>query len=241
MIKLLKSLLPFSFLLSGLFISSLAQAQSTAEERNEVVKFGIGLRLVATSDLLSTGPVETLDRGVLFSYEPRLSRGIDAIIRFKLKNRFSLQTGITSIRRSYNFGMSTDSLQFSGSIVQTGFQMPFTGILEVPIAENSKVGLEGGIVSEMIPGTVASGQQESYLAVIEPFKGNRFKLAFRASAFLNFSLDNGGKVETGFSYVRMIRPVGTLYMDYDPGTQVITNRKDLQGHFFTYNISFFFP
>jgi hypothetical protein len=239
MIKLLKSLLPFNLLVAGLVFSSLAQAQSTAEERNEVVKFGIGLRLVATSDLLSTGPVETLDRGVLFSYEPRLSRGIDAIIRFKLRNRFSLQTGITSIRRSYNFGMSTDSLQFSGSLIQTGFQLPLTGILEVPIAEKSKVGVEGGFIAEMIPGEVGSGPQEDYYAFI--YVQSRLKGSFKASAFINFDLESGAKIETGFSYVRMATRLGSFYMDYDPGTQVITNRKDLQGHFFTYNISFFFP
>ena len=239
MIKLPKSLLPFSFLLSGLILTSSAKAQSTLGERNQIVRFGIGLRMVATSDLLSTEPLETLDRGVLFSYEPSLSRGIDAIIRFKLRNRFSLQTGITSIRRSYNFGMSTDSLQFSGSLIQTGFQLPFTGILEVPIAKKSKVGVEGGGIAEMIPGEVGSGPQEGYYAFI--YVQSRLKLSFKTSAFINFDLNSGGKIETGFTYVRMATRLGSFYMDYDPGIEVISNRRDLQGHFFTFNVAFFFP
>ncbi|MFY0673910.1 MAG: hypothetical protein JXQ87_10915 [Bacteroidia bacterium] len=239
MIKLPKTLLPYSLLIVCLCFASFAQAQSTAKERNEVVKFGIGLRMVATSDLLSGAASETLDRGVLFSYEPRLSRGIDAIIRFKLRNRFSFQTGITSIRRSYNFGMSTDSLQFSGSLIQTGFQMPFTGIVEVPIAEKSKVGVEGGFIAEMIPGEVGSGPQEDYYAFI--YVQSRLKGSFRASAFINFDLEGGGKIETGFTYVRMATRLGSFYMDYDPGAEVISNRRDLQGHFFTFNVAFFFP
>ncbi|MBI1185274.1 hypothetical protein GC194_13465 [bacterium] len=237
MIKLLKSLLLCNLLLLLFFSTARAQEK---DERSKLVKFGIGFKSVASSDLLSGGAATFLKNGVTFSFQPRYSMAIDAVVRFKLRDRFSFQTGITNIRRGYNYGMSTDTLSYKGYLRQPSFQIPFNAILDVPIAKNAKMGVEGGLIAEMIPGEVGSGNNDYYTYI---YIVSRLKSSLRAGAHINFDLKNGSAIEVGFLYNRMLGRLGSFYMDYDPSNSntVVSNRSVLQGHFFALNFLYFLP
>ena len=176
--------------------------------------------------------------GVDFSFEPHLSSGLDALIRFKLKDRFSLQSGISAIRRSYNYGISTDTLGFSGSLIQTSFQIPITGLLQVQISDKMNVGTEVGLVAEIFPGDVAAGDEDHYALI---YVQRRFKSSLKASALTNYELESGAKLEFGLTYQRLLGRLGSFYLDYEGAANTISTRTDLQGHFFSANIAFFFP
>ena len=125
MTRLLRSSSLFSLLAFGLIANGQVEGP---EDRREIIKFGLGIKSVMTSDLLSVGETRLSNAGVDFSYSPQLSFGIDAIVRFKLKGRFSFQTGLSSIRRNYDFRIATDTLGYDGGIRQTGFQIPLNWI-----------------------------------------------------------------------------------------------------------------
>ncbi|MGB0428929.1 MAG: hypothetical protein ACPGLV_00550 [Bacteroidia bacterium] len=235
-IKLPKSLLPFRLIVLALFYTLSSNAQN-AEQRSEIIKFGIGVKAVATSELLSGAATTYALQGVNFSYESKVSRGIDAMVRIKLKNRFSLQSGITSVRRSYNYNISTDTLAFGGSLIQTSFQMPLTGLLQVQISDKMRIGTEAGFVAEMFPGDVASGDDEHFALV---YVRKRLNSALKASALTNYELNDGGRIELGFTYHRMLGRMGSFYLDYEGVENTISGKSDLQGHFFSVNMAYFF-
>lgn len=191
-----------------------------------------------TSDLLSVGETQMTKEGIDFTYAPKFSLGIDAIIRLKLKGRFSLQTGLSSIRRDYDFGIASDTLSYSGFIRNAGFQIPITGLLQVPISDKAKMGIEVGYVQDALPTNVSSGT-DSFLTYI--YVINRFRPALRTSAVFSQGFNNGSSFEVGFTYHRMLGRLGTIIMDYDPGEVRVTNKSDLSGHFFSFNLAFFFP
>ncbi len=235
-IKLPKSLSLFSSIAFLILFTSGAFAQD-AETRNEVVKFGIGIKAVATSELLSGGATAFQLKNVDFGYEPNLSQGVDAIVRFKLKDRFSFQTGISSTRRSYSYNISTDTSAYSGSLVQTSFQMPFTGLLQVQINDKMRIGTEAGYVAEMFPGDIATGDDNHYTLI---YVRKRLNSALKASAFTNYELNSGAKIELGLTYHRMLGRMGTFYMDYEAISETISAKSDLQGHYFALNLAYFF-
>lgn len=236
MTTLPKTLLLFSFLL---WLPFWTTAQRKGKPEEQIVDFGLGLRTIASTDLLSTGAVTVFNEGVDFSYAPRMAFGIDAIIRFKLKGRFSLQTGISSIRRGYSYSMDNDSVRYEDFLRLTSFQIPLTGILQVPISEKGKVGLETGFVLDMLPTNAASGNEEDYQSLV--FVKRRFNPALRATAFYSHALEKGGMIEIGGGYHRFLGTLGNLYMDFGPVSNQVTNRSPLQGHFFYLGATFFFP
>lgn len=233
MTTLLKNLLRSSLLFLPLF--TLAQRIPVD---NSPVDFGLGIRSVVSSDLLSTGTFSAISEDVTFSYAPRPSLGIDAIIRFKLRGRFSLQTGISSIRRGYDVTMDDGSVKFEDYIRLTSFQIPITGILQVPISERGKMGLETGFVLDMLPTDAASGA-DSFQSFI--YVSNRFNAALRATAFFSQDIEKGGRVEIGAGYHRLLGNLGNLYMDFGLPSEVKTFKTPLQGHFFYLGATFFFP
>lgn len=233
MTRLLRS----SLLYSTLFIGVIATAQ-TPEDRREIIKFGVGVKTLMTSDLLSVGEATFINEGVSFSYAPKLSFALDAVVRIKLKGRFSIQTGLTTLRRSYDFQIASDSLSHGDFIRQTGYQIPLTALLQVPISDRAKVGIEAGYVQDAFTTNIAKGN-DSFLTYI--FVNGRFKPALRTSAVFSQGLKDGSAIEFGFAYHRMLGRLGTIIMDYDPGSVQVTGRGDLSGHFFSLNIAFFFP
>lgn len=215
-----------------------ARAQRNNKPIEQTVFFGLGIRTIASTDLLSTGAVSVISEGVNFSFEPKMALGLDAIIRFKLKGRFSLQTGISSIRRGYGYSMDDGAERYEDYVRLTSFQIPLTGILQVPISERGKIGLETGFVLDMLPTNAASGG-ENYQSLI--FVRRRFNSALRATAFFSQELEKGGMIEIGGGYHRLIGRMGNFYMDFGPTADVITNRTAIQGHFFYLGATFFFP
>lgn len=238
MIKLLRSSLLYSLLIPLLLLTHKATAQREID-RNSVVDFGLGLRTVVNSDLLSGGTFSSVTEGVTFSYSPRVTMAIDANIRFKLRGRFSLQTGISSVRRGYFYSMEDNQTRFEDHIRLTSFQIPITGIVQVPTSERGKIGLEAGFVLDMLPTDAASGT-DSFQSFI--YVSNRFNPALRASAFYSQGLQNGGVIEIGAGYHRLLGGLGNFYMDFGPvGGGTVHSRTSLQGHFFYAGVSFIFP
>lgn len=215
---------------------SVAAAQDISE-RNKWVRFGVGTRAIFTSDFLQTGPVEGVSNGVNFVYDNGYSQAIDARIRFKLRDRFSLGTGLSSMRRNYNYSISSDSLQTDGRIRSTAFQLPIRAHLMVPISKNTQAGIQLGFVQEFFPTSAASGNDSFYTVIyVRP----RYKLAFDAGFQLDFKLKDNSIINVMAGYQRMLSEMATMYMDYQPRLETTTYNTPLEGHFFNLGITYYF-
>ena len=100
------------------------------------------------------------------------------------------------------------------------------------------MGIEAGYVQDALTTNASSGN-DSFLTYI--YVKSRFKPALRASAVFNQGFKDGSSFEIGFTYHRMLGNLGTIIMDYDPGEAQVSTKADLNGHFFSLNMAFFFP
>ena len=237
-IMLQKSLLLSSLIFLG-FNNLFGQSKEL--DRSKIFHFGLGIRSLVATDMLTTGEVNEMKEGVRFASAPQVSFGLDARIRMKLKGRFSLQSGISSLRRNYNFETGTDSLSYSGQLRLSSFSIPISGLLKVPISKRAKVGVEFGLAGELMPSEVGAGEPEGYYSHI--YVHRRFRTTLSMGTQFTQEFYNGWSAEIGVHYTRMLGRLGSYYSDYDPEnvTKVVSHRNDLLGHYFSIQLLVFFP
>lgn len=206
------------------------------KERDQTVFFNAGAYSIFSNGQLNTSPLSFTDGPVEFTYGPRFTASVYAHLRFRLKNRFLLETGLHAKRRTYMCTISSPELKYERALRISSYYFPLHGLIKVPTSDRAGIGGRFGIGFEYFPSQAGfSGDTVSV-----SFARNRnFMPCLDAGMFYELST-KGGDISFFAGYHRLLGRMGTLFFDYAIDEEEYLARDPLAGHYFSIGLGFVF-
>ena len=163
-IKIHFFILTTGFLIFGAVNPSIAQSGIRA--------FGIQFKPIFPLGLVNTDGQTIIDEtnNTRLEISEKGGYSLGAVIRIGFSKRFSLETGISFIRRNYGFKLnSSDFTESQASLRFTGYEIPAIGMIFVKLGQQTYMNASAGVVVDLFPtgGVVAIDRDTIEYGILE--------------------------------------------------------------------------
>lgn len=223
-------------LLVGTFSS--ANAQSDFEK--DPVAFGIEIAPIIPSNLFRITATEGSDDNFSMKRSPKSGFKAAALIRFGLKGRFAMQTGIGYIRRHFDIASEIDGEPLKNLRVRAvNYEIPVGASYYVPLAKTFLMSVTLGVAANFLPRDIVTSNEDILQGTVQ-------KSWVTPSFFLNYGFEyrteKYGFFHLGFSYNIFPLVMYDNEVVYDPsGVNPKSIITPIRGDYFSIMIRYFLP
>jgi len=226
-------------------------SQLFSQER--VTTFGFQMKPIIPSNLFRAGITELAQNGIEYSVNQQIGYSFGGVMRFGLNKWFSIESGISFVRRNYSARVFHEELSFADTtdFRIIGYEIPISGLVFVQLSDNIFMNASFGLALDMFPSDVFSGTSQEFYqySARTGFANSGSRLAFLKSGLLanigfEYRTEKSGYFYFGASYHRPFAPI------YNTGiTYTYTNNSntfedlgilELSGNYLTIDFKYFF-
>jgi len=229
----------------------LLSTQLYSQER--VATFGFQMKPIISSNLFSAGVTELSQNGIDYSVSQRAGYSFGGVMRFGLNKWFSIESGISFVRRNYSARVFHEELAFADTtdFRIIGYEIPISGLVFVRLSDNIYMNASFGLALDMFPSDVFSGTSQEFYQYSgrTGFANSGSRIAFLKSGLLanigfEYRTEKSGYFYFGASYHRPFSPIYNTGITYAYSNNS-TNFEDLgilqlSGNYLTVDFKYFF-
>jgi hypothetical protein len=223
-----------------LILFLLLAVSAIAQRQQELIPtFGIQVKPVVPLDFFD--PLTTVERPNLKG-EVELMGGFafGMNVRVALSRSISFETGISQIRRAYDFRLLNDSNGYSdGSRVRfTGYEIPVLGLVYIRLGEHTWMNTALGASIDMYPTDAVRDVEEGRIYII---RHNWVRFGMLANLGVEYRTPKSGTFYLGASYHRPLNDMATAELTYfGPQDFPYPMRTLLDGSYLTLDMRYYF-
>lgn len=227
-------------------LSSFSQRENEGRFDNY---FGLVFSPVIPNNFIGIKTLSVLDTSSIMTttYNQKWSFQFGAIARFGLSEKFSLETGLISVRRIYDVNVSIpdSSVNRSQKLTYINYDLPINGLFYVRMSDNIYANAFLGVSLVHYPSDVMdSVQLGSGKSII--YSGLRFDrtyFGFNAGIGAEFRTEKAGTFYIGGAAKVFSKPVvaGVASLKTSGTAEVIRTVTAIPGGYFSIDVRYFFP
>jgi hypothetical protein len=201
-----------------------------------------GVQLKPVIPITYFNPVVTAERPSLFG-QVELAGGFSfgMSVRVGITNTISLETGISQIRRAYDFRIVNDTSGYDGSnrVRFTGYEIPVTGLVYIRLGERTWMNTALGASIDLYPSDVQRDVEQGRIYI---YKHDWVRFGILANMGVEYRTEKSGTFYIGASYHRPFNDMATAeFTYYGPRFQgTYDMRTTLDGSYLTLDLRYFF-
>ncbi len=203
--------------------------------------FGVQVKPVVPLDLFD--PVTTVQREALtgrIELKGGFSFGMN--VRVGLSNAISLETGISQIRRAYDFQLFNDTNGYAGAdrVRFVGYEVPLMGLVYIRLGERTWMNTALGLSIDLYPSDVQRDVEEGRIYI---YRYNWVRTGILGNMGVEYRTDQHGTFYLGGSYHRPFNDMAVAeftYYDRPSGFFPYNMRGVLDGSYLTLDVRYYF-
>lgn len=210
----------------------------SAQER--VTTFGLQFKPVIPSNLLRAGEVSLSDNGVNYTVDQKLGYSLGGVVRRGVTRWFSVETGISYVRRNFAASVYNDAGTFSDTtrFRIVGYEIPVLGMVYVQLSDQIFMDAAFGLSMDMFPSNVSSGNSQAFYQ--KSFRNGWLLPGLIANVGWEWRTRKSGYFYIGASYHRPFIPIYDSHLYYTHNGQNSEQVLQLSGNYLTLDLRFFF-
>lgn len=174
------------------------------------------------------------------SFELTGGRAFGMSVRAGITKSITLETGITQIRRRYEWSLNNDSTNFkSGGVIRlTGYEIPVRGLIYIRLGERTYINNALGFSFDMYPSNVASTEVDAQAFIA---RSRWVQMAIEGNLGCEYRTQESGTFYAGLTYHRPFNTnsIGQLIWVNSLGLPT-SFQEDLIGTYLTLDLRYFF-
>lgn len=218
-----------------------------AQER--VTTFGIQMKPIVPSNLFNAGSEALSQNGIDYTIDQRIGHAFGGALRFGITNWFSLESGISYVKRNYTLDLAHQEL---GNFDTTrfgivGYEIPISGLVFVRLSDEIYMNTSFGLALDMFPSEVGSeGNGEFFQRSFRRGFGannsffNWTKLGLLVNIGFEYRTESSGYFYIGGSYHRPFTPIYDTQFNYTYGNRLDAGSIPITGNYLTLDFRYFF-
>jgi hypothetical protein len=202
-------------------------------------RLGIAIKPIIPSALFDNQSLVEKQGKVEFSIDPKIGYSAGVVLRKDLPSLLSLETGIYYVRRIYQLNISDSTNNATSNKFRfVNYEIPVTGLIYIRLGKNSYLNTAFGLSFDFFPNSVYT-ENEFYQQKAER---NYWVLpGLVADVGFEYRTEKKGNFYFGGSYHRMLLKMADTRIFYENGTIAEDITTPLSGHYFAFNLRYFFP
>lgn len=230
-------------IITSLFLFSVLAFQTLKaqeEKTKDPVAFGIEISPIIPSNLFRISSSTTTNENFSVKRTPNSGFKAAAMIRFGLKGKFAMQTGIGYISRNFTLDANIDGNGLQPLKVRAiNYEIPVGAIYYVNLTDEFLMSITLGAAANFLPKDIITSNDDI-------LQGTIAKSWVTPSFFLNYGFEyrtkSYGFFYLGFSYNIFALNMYDNEVVYDEGgANQINAISTIRGDYFGINIRYFFP
>ena len=233
------SILTLIMLLSILYL----QAQ------NNRTTFGLQYKPIIPVKYFNSDYINTSITNYDFNLSPRYSNSFGMVIRHKINNTFSIESGINYIQRNYklsvdlNSGSINDFTDFS----MRSYEVPLQLLTYVRASEFWYLNVSFGISNNILASDIISTGQETNYFFQNTYRRSEWYSALLANIGMEYRTEHKGRYYLGTSLHLPWKEISRVYPEYNDDINIFNDEDfndkfflELPGNFITLDLRYFF-
>ena len=218
-----------------------------AQER--VTTFGIQVKPIIPSNLFDAGSEILSQNGIDYTVDQRVGYSFGGVIRFGITKWFSLESGISYVKRNYSLMLAHDERGFADTtrFGIIGYEIPISGLVFVRLSDEIYMNTSFGLALDMFPSEVGSeGNGDFFQRSFRRGYGannsyfNWANLGLLANIGFEYRTEESGYFYIGASYHRPFTPIYDTQFNYIYDQTLDAGSIPLMGNYLTLDLRYFF-
>ena len=220
-----------------LFVVSFAQAQENT------MNFGIQVRPLVPNEIFNGNAVDLANDTVRASVSDKLGVSVGMVIRYNFTERWSIETGINSIRRNYWIDAETVDTNITErfDIGMQTYEIPVQALYYVRLTEDIYMNALAGVSFNFFPSNHAKRSPDRHFLVSSKRK-HWVSPSLIANIGFEYRTRNSGNFYLGASLHRPLDDMSQMTISYQvPGYLNAVAYNWIRGNFLSVDLKYFFP
>ncbi|MBK6830679.1 MAG: hypothetical protein IPG92_08045 [Flavobacteriales bacterium] len=207
-----------------------------------VATLGFQLKPVVVMDYFDPS-VEAEKEHLRYSMDLQSGFAFGMSVRVGITNTISMETGLGSIRRSYDFRIANDTSLYdeTGRIRYTGYELPITGLVYIRLGERTWMNTALGASLDFYPGDVEAVVKEGSAYI---FRRNWAQASVLGNLGVEYRTPKSGTIYVGATYHRPFNDMALADLTWNyygpPAARTFTERVSLNGSYLTVDLRYYF-
>lgn len=164
-------------------------------------------------------------------------------VRVGITNMITLETGLGSMRRNYDFRITNDTSLYDGigTVRYTGYELPITGMVYLRLGEHTWMNTALGASMDFYPSDVEAVIEEGSVYI---FRRNWAQVSVLGNLGLEYRTPKSGTFYVGATYHRPFNDLALADLRWNyygpPVARTYTQRVSLSGSYLTVDLRYYF-
>jgi len=206
----------------------------------EGLTVGFQFKPIIPTDLTNSGAFEFTEDFARINVNPKFGVSWGAIVRRSLSKKVSIETGISYVKRNFDFQLTDlDSAFTTGSDVGlVNYEIPITALFYVQMGENFYLNNSLGISLDMFASDVGStGEEFSQVTLYRKW----IQPSLKANIGVEYRTEKSGFFYLGITFHNPFQNIAFTQLNYRKQMEVFDFVTELNGGYLTADIRYFFP
>ena len=213
----------------------------TAQTKKDIYA-GFQFRPIFPNDFLNTGAASVSDSTTVFDIIPKTGFNFGFIIRKNISKTWSFETGISTVKRTYNLRISSPDTFTNNRIILNYYELPLNWVVNIPVSEKIYISSSLGLPINLVT--------RNYFYNGPHFKDDiiryrMFKIGISGNLGIEYRSEKNGIFYIGTTIQRPFGPIYGSRMKHTetrPPFSVKGEKEfDYSGSYFTLDFRYFLP
>lgn len=235
------------YILFILFLSNSSIHPLLAQENS--LTLGLQFRPIIPTGISNSGSFEFDDQAidtngdvvnVNILVEPELGYSWGAIVRKGITNTISLETGISYVRRNFNFTLTDLDTNFTGKTTFgfVNYEIPINGLIYIRLGEQTYMNNSLGISLDMYASDVQSFGGDDFAQLT--YKRKWLQPAINANLGFEYRTKESGYFYVGLTFHSPFSTIAISQLNYRKNLEILNFFTELEGGYLTLDFRYFF-
>jgi len=201
---------------------------------------GVQFKPIIPTDITNSGSFEFTEGFARINVDPKFGYSWGAVVRKSLSKKFSFETGISYVRRNFDFKLTDlDSTFTTGSDVGlVNYEIPITALFYVQMGENLYLNNSLGISLDMYASDVAStGEEFSQVTLYRKW----IQPSLKANIGFEYRTEKSGFFYLGVTFHNPFENIAFTQLNYRKQSEIFDYVTELNGGYLTADFRYFLP
>ena len=218
----------------------------SAKSQNRKTIFGLQYKPIIPISYFNSSELIKSSSSFKFNLIPKYSNSFGMVIRHKINNTFSLESGLNYIQRNYKLIITNSDVDLDDvtDFGMRSYELPIQLLAYVQASEYWYVNVAFGISHNVLASDIFSSGEESKNYFQNTYRKSGGYQALLANIGMEYRTEEKGRYYFGTSLHRPWEAIGRVFPEYDDTINIFNDDKefslDLLGNFVTLDLRYFF-
>ena len=204
--------------------------------------FGIQVKPIVPFSFLNTNGDLFLGDGIDFRVDPKVGINFGMVIRHRITDTWSIESGLNYVARKYDFDVLNDTIpDFTERIRFEGYEIPLSGMVFLRLGDQIYGNVSMGVSLDLYPtGGLVSNNDGYEIGILER---KWIQTAFISNLGIEWRTKKSGYFYIGSSYHQPFTDMADVFLSYrQDGTNTFDRLFEipLNGSYLTIDLRYFF-